>query len=131
MRIYPPFPFIARATLEPDQIGGYDIPARAMVLMSQFLTHRHPAFWNQPEVFDPERFTPEAAHKRHPMSYFPFGEGQRMCIGKDFATLEAQVFLGMAIQHYSLRRVSTEPVELQEQVTLRPRGGMLMCLTKV
>lgn len=131
MRIYPPFPFIARSSLEPDQIGGYDIPANAIVMMSQYLMHRHPKFWDNPESFDPERFRPEAIRERPHLCYFPFGGGQRMCIGADFATQEAQVFLCMAVQKYHLQRASTEPVELLEQVTLRPRDGMPMKITQV
>jgi cytochrome P450 len=129
MRLYPPIPFIARTALQSDQIGGYTIPSNSAVLLSQYLTHRHPAFWDHPETFDPERFTPAAIEKRPELCYFPFSRGQRMCIGEDFATLEAQVFLCMAVQKYSLHRVSTEPVELLEQVTLRPKGGMLMRVT--
>ena len=131
LRLYPPFPFIARNTLEPDQIGGYDIPANSAILISQYLTHHNPAFWENPETFEPERFAPEALQKQPSMSYFPFGGGQRMCIGEDFAMMEAQVFLCMAIQKYSLHRASTEPIELLEQVTLRSKGGMPMKITKM
>lgn len=130
MRLYPPLPFIARSALQADQLGGYDIPQNATILMSQFLTHRHPALWNDPNHFNPDRFTPELMHKHPPQSYFPFSSGQRMCIGADFATTEAMVFLCMAVQKYRLERVSTESVELLEQVTLRPQGGLPMRLTK-
>lgn len=130
MRLYPPLPFIARSALKADQLSGYDIPQNATVLMSQFLTHRHPAFWENPERFNPERFTPEAMHQRPHLCYFPFGGGQRMCIGADFATMEALLFLCLAIQRYQLERVSAEPVELLEQVTLRPKGGLPMRITK-
>jgi cytochrome P450 len=126
LRLYPPFPFIARNALEPDQIGGYEIPANSMVLLSQYLMHHHPGYWDDPDVFRPERFTPQAIHDRPHMSYFPFGGGQRMCIGADFATMEALTFLSLAIQRYHLKRASRQPVELLERVTLRPKGGMPM-----
>lgn len=131
LRLYPPLPFIARKALEPDQLGGYEIPRNSMVLLSQYLTHHHPGYWDDPDGFRPERFTPEAVHARPPMSYFPFGGGQRMCIGAEFATTEALVFLSMAIQKVHLQRVSTQPVELLEQVTLRPKGGLPMRVTQV
>ncbi len=131
LRLYPPFPFIARSTVGADKIGGYEIPPNSTILISQYLTHHSPDFWDDPEVFRPERFTPESSHQRPDMSYFPFGGGQRMCIGEDFATMEAQVFLCMAVQKYSLHRASTEPIELLEQVTLRPKGGLPMQITSV
>lgn len=126
LRLYPPLPFIARNALEADHLGGCAVPQNSMVMLSQYLTHHHPALWKNPEEFQPERFTPEAIQDRHPRCYFPFSSGQRMCIGADFATTEALVFLSMALQKYRVERVTTEPVELLEQVTLRPKGGMPM-----
>ena len=131
MRLYPPLPFIARSALKADRLGGYDIPPKATILISQFVTHRHPAFWDNPERFNPERFTPEAVHQRPHLCYFPFSAGQRMCIGADFAMMEALLFLCLAIQRYQLERVSVETVELLEQVTLRPKGGLAMHIKKV
>lgn len=124
LRLYPPLPFIARSALKADTLGGYPIRQNALIMLSQFLTHHHPTLWENPDDFQPERFTPEAGHNRSPMAYFPFSRGQRMCIGADFATTEALVFLSMALQKYRVERVSTAPVELLEQVTLRPKGGM-------
>jgi cytochrome P450 len=131
MRLYPPFPFIARKALKADRICGYEVPPGTTILISQFLTHRNPKVWEHPERFEPERFTPKAMHARPPACYLPFGEGQRMCIGEGFATLEALAFFGLAMQRYRLERASSEPVELKEQVTLRPKGGMPMRIKKV
>ena len=131
MRLYPPFPFIARAATGRDEIGGCPVPANSVILMSQLLMHRHAGFWEQPDDFRPERFAPEAVRERPHLAYYPFGGGQRMCIGADFATLEALVFLSLVTQQYSFKRATTAPVELQEQVTLRPRGGLPLKLSRV
>ncbi len=93
MRLYPPvFGFTPHATAS-DEIGGYPILANSVLFVSPYCTHRHPAFWEEPEVFDPERFTPERSVDRPHFAYFPFGEGPRQCIGNAFAMMEAQLIL--------------------------------------
>jgi cytochrome P450 len=96
--------------------------------MSQYVTHRHPDFWEDPERFDPERFAPERTAGRAPFAYFPFGEGQRMCIGNNFAMMEAQLILVTVAQRYCLRLVPGHPIEPQALITLRPRQGVLVTL---
>ena len=96
--------------------------------MSQYVTHRHPDFWEDPERFDPERFAPERTAGRLPFAYFPFGEGQRMCIGNNFAMMEAQLILVTVAQRYCLRLVPGHPIEPQALITLRPRQGVLVTL---
>src|SRR3712207_4843664 len=71
LRLYPPAWATARQAKTADQIGGYEIPARAPVVISQYVTQRHPAFWDKPEAFDPERFTPERSAGRHKFAHFP------------------------------------------------------------
>ena len=68
-----------------DEIGGYRIPAGSTVLLSPYLTHRHPDFWENPEAFDPERFLPARSKGRPRHAYFPFGGGPRLCMGVDMA----------------------------------------------
>ena len=96
--------------------------------MSQYLTHRHPDFWEEPESFIPERFAPEQAKERHRFAYFPFGGGPRLCIGNNFAMLEAQLLLATIAQQYELDLVPEHPVELEPLITLRPKHGIMMTL---
>jgi cytochrome P450 len=90
--------------------------------------HRHPAFWEEPERFDPDRFTPERSAGRPRFAYIPFGGGPRICIGNSFAMMEAQLVLATVAQHYRLRLVPGHPVELQVSLTTRPRHGLPMTL---
>jgi cytochrome P450 len=94
--------------------------------MSQYVTHRHSQFWDRPEVFDPERFTPERSAGRPRFAYFPFGGGPRMCIGADFAMIEAQLALAAVARRYRLRLAPRQRVETDALVTLRPKHGMVM-----
>ena len=94
------------------------------------MTHRHPAFWDDPERFDPERFTPERAAGRARFAYLPFSGGPRLCIGNEFALMEAQLVLAMTLQRYRLRLVPGQPVEPEMRLTLRPRGGLPMTLER-
>ena len=124
MRLYPSAWSISRRALGDDEIGGYFIPAGAIVAMSPYTMHRHPAFWDEPERFDPDRFTPERVAARPRFAYFPFGGGARQCIGNHFALMESMIIIPSIAGRYRLRRVSAEPVEEHALVTLRPRNGI-------
>ena len=126
MRLLPPVWAISREAISDDEVGGYRIPAGSTLVLSQFLTHRHPDFWDDPESFDPERFSPDRTKDRHRFAYFPFGGGPRICIGSSFAMLEAQLLLATIAQRYDLDLVPGHPVELEPLVTLRPRYGIMM-----
>lgn len=128
MRLYPPAWGIARQAREEDEIGGYRIPAGSPIAILPWVTHRHPALWERPEAFDPERFGPERSAGRPPYAYFPFGGGPRQCIGSAFALMEAQLILAGVAQRYRLRLAPGRRVEPEPLVTLRPRGGMWMTL---
>jgi cytochrome P450 len=128
MRLYPPAFGFTRFAIGPDEVGGYTIPANSVIFLSDYCTHRHPAFWEKPEVFDPERFTPERSASRPRFAYFPFGGGPRQCIGNAFAMMEAQLVLATVAQRITLRLVPGHSVEPQVQLTMRPRYGLPMTL---
>lgn len=130
MRLYPPVWATVRQSKRSDVIGGYDIPAGAVIEICQYVTHRHPDFWENPEVFDPERFRPEIAASRPRSAYFPFGGGPRICIGNNFAMMEAQIALAVMAQRYRLKLVPDHPVEPDPKFTLRPRYGVKVILEK-
>jgi cytochrome P450 len=130
LRLYPPTWLTARMPLEDDEIGGYRIPAQSVVLLSPYVLHRHPAFWEHPERFEPERFSPEQSARRPRFAYFPFGGGPRLCIGQSLAMMKMLLILAMVTQVYQLRLVPGHIVEPQARITLRPRHGLLMTLHK-
>ncbi len=135
MRLYPPVWITNRQAVADDEICGYHIPANAIVMISPYVMHRHPGYWENPEEFEPERFAPgapaERSQGRPHYAYFPFGGGPRQCIGKGFAMLEAQLILATLMQHCRLQLVPGHPVEAEALVTVRPRHGLLMTVQNV
>jgi cytochrome P450 len=126
MRLYPPAWVFTRYAIDEDEVGGYRIAKGAFVLMFPTTTHRHPDFWEQPDVFDPGRFSPERSAGRHRFAYFPFGGGPRVCIGNQFALTEAQLILATILPRYQFRLLPGAKVVPEPLITLRPRGGLLM-----
>ena len=126
MRLYPPAWILGRRALGPFEANGYEIPARSIVLMSQYVTHRDDRWFPDPERFDPERFSPERQAERPKFAYFPFGGGPRVCIGEQFAWMEGVILLATIAQRWKLRLVPGHPVALQPIITLRPKHGMAM-----
>jgi cytochrome P450 len=129
LRLYPPTWLTARMAVEDDVVAGYPIPAGAIVLLSPYVTHRHPAIWNAPEVFDPERFTPARAGARPSMAYFPFGDGARRCIGSAFALTEMQLIIAAVAQRYRLTLLPGASVIPAAGLTLRPSPAVPCCLS--
>lgn len=128
MRLYPPVWAVARSVTREDQIGGYTLPAGAIVFISPYVLHRDARFWPNPEGFRPERFIGDAAKDHHKHAYLPFIFGPRQCIGAGFAMLEAQLILATVLRRYALHLVAGQRIVPQAEVTLRPRYGMRMHL---
>jgi cytochrome P450 len=128
MRLYPPAWGLARRTAGGDRIGGYEIPAGEDVILSQWVTHRHPDVWRDPLRFDPERFTPARERERPRHAYFPFGGGPRACIGQRFSLLEAAIALAAIVQSFDVTSMS-ERLALAPQITLHPAGAVPCTLT--
>jgi cytochrome P450 len=120
MRLYPAAWGFLRHAANADEIGGYHIPANSLVWMSPYVTHRHPDFWENPEAFDPERFTPERSASRPRFAYFPFGGGPHLCIGNAFAMMEAQLLLATIAQRYRPRLLPGHEVKPKVVLTLQP-----------
>lgn len=128
MRLLPPVWGLSRLVAAEDEVGGYRVPKGSRVVLSQYVTHRHPDFWERPDSFDPERFTPERSAGRPKYAYFPFSGGPRRCIGANFAVMEAKLILATVAQRYRLALLSGHPVEPEPSFTLKPRHGMRMTL---
>jgi cytochrome P450 len=113
-----PHPRLIRSPAD-DKLGDYHIPAGATVTVSPYLMHRHSAFWEQPERFDPERFAADRSVDRPRFAYIPFGGEPRQCIGNTFALVQAQLILAMVAQTYTLQLVPGYPVEPYPRITLQ------------
>ncbi len=124
LRLYPPAPGLARQALVADEIQGYPIPARAIVMPSQWVAHRHPTYWEQPDQFRPERFLPGRAADRPKFAYFPFGGGPRICIGNTFALMEGVLVLAALAQRFHFRPADEREAEIDMTFVLRPRGAV-------
>jgi cytochrome P450 len=126
MRLYPPAWTMGRRAMEPHTIGGYAIERDALVLVSQWVAHHDPRWWDEPQSFQPERWlntsgTRVAASGSRPkFAYFPFGGGTRLCIGESFAWTEAILLLAAIAQQWRFTPVSSPTPE--PRITLRPRN---------
>ncbi|WP_149181954.1 cytochrome P450 [Streptomyces sp. TRM49041] len=118
MRLYPAGPVIGRRAVTGTRIGEHTIPAGADVVVAPWVTHRHTRYWDDPERFDPRRFTPEREKERPRYAWFPFGGGPRACIGQHFSMLESVLALAMILQAYELEAVDVD-VPVTAGITLR------------
>jgi cytochrome P450 len=126
MRLYPPIYLFSRAVKAADTIGGYSIPRGSSVEICAYVTHRHPEFWPDPERFAPERFAPEQVAARHKFAYIPFSSGPRICIGNNFALMEATLALAAIARRLRLRLPAATLPAPEPLLTLRPLGGLRM-----
>ena len=120
LRLRSPVWALGRDVAADDELCGHRVRAGEMVMPLPYLTHRHPAFWEEPARFDPDRFRPERKAGRHPFAYLPFSLGPRMCIGHVFTIVEAQIVLALLLQRCDLELASLREVPLKPQMTLRP-----------
>ena len=130
MRLYPPSWAIVRNALKDCEIGGYQVPAGATIVMSQWVTHRDPRYFDDPERFNPDRWLNERAKGTSKFVYFPFGGGPRTCIGASFAAMEGALVLATIAQQYQIRVAPDCAVEPVPTITLRPKHGIKVVLTK-
>ena len=130
LRLYPPAWGIARQAVETCEIGGYRVPKGSIVLMSQAVMHRDPRYFDDPDSFKPERWADGLAKQLPKYAYFPFGGGQRLCIGYAFALMEAALLIASIAQRFRFTLAADQRVEPHAALTLRPRYGMKMMLHK-
>jgi cytochrome P450 len=130
MRLYPPAWVVGRQALGDDRVGGYTIPAGATVLVSPYITHRNPVYWDQPEVFSPQRFAPGNEAERHRYAYFPFGGGPRVCIGEPFAWMEGVLLTAAIAQQFRFKLAPGAVIEPEPSITLRLKYGLPVIVQK-
>jgi cytochrome P450 len=133
LRLCPPVWAQSRQAHTADVIGGYHIPRGSRILMPQLVTHRHSAFWPSPHDFQPARFlagAPHAPSSPHRFAYFPFGGGQRACLGSRLALLVLPLTLAAIVQSYEVRYAGDQPPRLEPGVTLLPKNGLRLLLQR-
>ena len=118
MRLYPPAWITARRALRPTMLGPQAVATNEIVIVSQYVTHRNPRYWPEPERFIPERFL--GAEPTAKFAYFPFGGGNRNCIGERFAWLEGILAIATIARRFRLEPLDATPVLTRPFVTLRP-----------
>jgi len=131
MRLYPPAWSLARTATKDCEIASYRIPAGANVVMSQWIMHRNPRFYEDPERFNPDRWSSEATQRLPRFAYFPFGGGARLCIGASFAMMETVLLPAAIAQKFRFELVPGHPIIPVPSITLRPKYGMKMTLCEV
>jgi cytochrome P450 len=130
LRLYPPAWGFSRQALADDELGGFHLPRGWLAFVVPYVLHRLPAYWPNPDTFDPERFSPEQSVDRPKFVYLPFGAGPRQCIGNQFALIEAQLSVATLAQAYRLHLAPHHKVEPWPLITLRPRYGMPMMIER-
>jgi cytochrome P450 len=126
LRLFAPVWILAREAGGDDQLGEYDVHEGDRIIFSPYLVHRHPDFWENPEVFDPSRFDKEVTHR---YAYFPFGGGPRVCIGQYFALMEMTILLVNILKNYpDMQLKSAEQVGYDYSITLRPDREIMIQL---
>jgi cytochrome P450 len=128
MRLYPPAWAMGRQSTAPIDLGPYRFPPGTYFFFSQYIMQRTPEYFPDPLRFDPERFTPEQKAARPKFAYFPFGGGNRQCIGESFAWMEAILLTATIAQAWRLRLVPGQIIEVQPKITLRPKQAIRMVL---
>jgi cytochrome P450 len=129
MRLYPPVPAMGRHPTREMEFGGQTITPKTVVSVAIYALHRNKGLWDQPDAFDPQRFTPDQVKARHRYAYLPFGGGPRVCIGQMFSLIEATAILAEAVRAF---RFAPEPgyrPQILGHVTMRPHAGMPLYLT--
>ena len=129
LRLYPPNRSVGREALVDCEIGGYHVPAGTQVLMSQWVTHRDARFFDDPEVFKPERWTAGFTERLPKYAYFPFGGGPRICIGQEFAMMEAPLVIAAILNKFKLSLIDGRVVEPHPVVLLRPGNRIMIQLS--
>ncbi len=121
MRVFPPVYLIGREATTDLELGGYRVKKGYTIFMSQWVSHRDPRYFDEPEVFRPERWTDGLAKRLPKYAYYPFGGGPRVCIGNTFALMEAAILLAAVGQRYHFTLASDKPADVKPQITLLPK----------
>lgn len=131
MRLYPPVGFLARTAAEPDVLGGREVRKGEIVFLAIYALHRHEMWWDRPNAFDPENFSDAAVKARHRYLHLPFGAGPRVCVGANFAMMQAQIILATLLARHRFELTDRPPPTPVMHMTLRPDTGVWLKTTPV
>lgn len=130
MRLFPPAWVIGRESTRPFSVGGHDFPAGVTIFISPWVIHRDPRYYDDPQAFRPGRWLGEQHRHLPRFAYMPFGGGPRICIGQRFAVIEAVLALATILRRFHVDWAGTRPIDPQPSITLRPRGGVRVRVTR-
>jgi len=130
LRLYPPAPRFDRQAVAADRLGDEAVEPGDIVSIWPWLIHRHETLWEDPDVFDPDRFLPDRREGRHRFQFIPFGGGPRLCVGMRFATVEALAILAHWLAGWRFEPVPGREVRVSGMVTLRPAEGLPLRLER-
>ncbi len=129
LRLYPPITFIPRVAAEATRIGPCRVRKGAMIMIAPWAIHRHADHWDNPDAFDPDRFSAEADRTRTPGTYMPFGYGPRICVGAGFAGIESALILARFARRFDVTVEHPERVRPVARLTTRPKEQIMIRLT--
>ena len=121
---------MSRQALGPDELAGKRIRKGNLVMVAQWVLHRHRLLWTNPDRFDPRRFLPGARERIDRFAYLPFGAGPRVCIGASFSLQEAAIILAHLMRSFSFELQTNHKAMPVQRITLRPAGGLPMILRR-
>ncbi|MEP6982719.1 MAG: cytochrome P450 [Sphingomicrobium sp.] len=130
LRLYPPVPRFDREAVAADTLGEHEIMPGELVSIWPWIIHRHKKLWSDADAFDPQRFAPGRKNDRHRFQYLPFGAGPRTCVGARLAMAEALTILATWLSRWRFTAVPGRQVQVSGMVTLRPKGGLPLRLSR-
>jgi cytochrome P450 len=130
LRLYPPVPRFDREAVADDLLGDHFVKAGELVSIWPWIIHRHKALWDEPDAFDPQRFSSDRKQERHRFQYLPFGAGPRTCVGARFSMAEALTILATWLRQWRFVPVPGRQVRPSGMVTLRQEGGLPLILAR-
>jgi len=130
LRLYPPVWLFTRKAVQADSIAGFHIPAGADIFLSPFFTHRDPAWWDDAETFNPDRFADEGKNLKHKYAFIPFSAGSRRCIGEYFSYIEMQTHLAILSTQFRLSLQPGQQIEIDPGINLRTKNPIMMTVSR-
>ncbi|WKY03358.1 hypothetical protein Q1695_004809 [Nippostrongylus brasiliensis] len=131
LRLYPSVPMIMRELGESEELGGVSLPKGTQVVINQYMIHRDPTNWPDPEKFDPDRFAHDSDVRRNPFAFIPFSAGSRNCIGQRFALMVEKVVVSWILRHFNIASIQTRcGMKTRTSLVLRPSNGIHVFLER-